>query len=212
MGGAPVPSARYGRRAGPAHVLLPAVAMVSLVIALKAAIGFAVAPSAQRLPSASLRPPANKLIIMAAGDSAGVGDAGTTPLMLAAHTNDAAGVRELAAKGADLNAQDSYGWTALRYAVRGRCAEAAEALVALGADVNLSSRSGRTPLMSAAGNGLSGMIRLLLKNGADKAATDKSGRTAYDIAMRGGSTGCTACREMLAKGTEHETVSINVSD
>lgn len=139
-----------------------------------------------------------------------VGQAHTTELMLAAHQNDEKAVRALVAAGANINAQDDYGWSALRYAVRGRCMEAAQILIELGADVNLPSKSGRTPLMSAAGNGLSSMIRLLIHHGADTQLTNKGGQTAYDIAMRGGSTGCTACREMLAQGLDHDVPTIKL--
>mmetsp|Transcript_37433 Transcript_37433/g.67656 ORF Transcript_37433/g.67656 Transcript_37433/m.67656 type:complete len:192 (-) Transcript_37433:221-796(-) len=131
------------------------------------------------------------------------------PLMAAAHLNDLPKVKQLVADGEHINAQDAYGWTALRYATRGKNMEAAEFLIATGADVNIASSSGRTPLMSAAGNGFSAMIRLLLKNGADRHAKDQNGQTAYDLAMRGGSTGCTACREMLATG-EHEVPEIKI--
>eukprot|EP00930_Biecheleria_cincta_P021692 TRINITY_DN15999_c1_g1_i1.p1 TRINITY_DN15999_c1_g1~~TRINITY_DN15999_c1_g1_i1.p1 ORF type:complete len:203 (+),score=30.62 TRINITY_DN15999_c1_g1_i1:205-813(+) len=120
-----------------------------------------------------------------------------TKLMLAAVQDDVSKIQSLVKSGADVDAQDGYGWTALRYAVRQNHRDAAEALIELGANVNLASASGRTPLMSAAGNGLSGMIRLLLKAGADKEARSNDGRTAYEISLRGGSAGCTACREML---------------
>jgi len=142
-----------------------------------------------------------------AADSGEAGDGKTTPVMLAAHTGDAAAVRELAAQGADLDAQDAYGWTALRYAVRANHEDCASAIIELGAKADLASASGRTPLMSAAGNGLSHMIRLLIKSGADRTLTNKAGQTAYDISLRGGSTGCTACREMLAF-KDHEVVKV----
>ncbi|CAK9108530.1 unnamed protein product [Durusdinium trenchii] len=76
--------------------------------------------------------------------------------------------------GAKLDAQDLYGWTALRYAVRADQVEAAEALIEGGADMNLSSKSGRTPLMSAASNGIADMVKLLLDAGADAKAVDST--------------------------------------
>merc|ERR1712178_317855 len=118
------------------------------------------------------------------------------PLMRAAHDDNAQKIKELVRDGADLDAQDKYGWTALRFAVRKNRQDAAQTLVDLGADVNRASRSGRTPLMSAAGNGLSGMIRLLSKAGADLTLKCNSGQTAFDLSMRGGEVGSTACREM----------------
>mmetsp|Transcript_55864 Transcript_55864/g.103415 ORF Transcript_55864/g.103415 Transcript_55864/m.103415 type:complete len:188 (-) Transcript_55864:22-585(-) len=127
--------------------------------------------------------------------SAGAG--GTTSLMEAAHLGDVEALQKLLKDGTDINAQDDYGWTALRYAVRSDRYIAAEALVDAGADLNMPSSSGRTPLMSAAANGLDDMVRLLVKSGADLSATNKDGRTAYDLALRGGPTGSDMIREMV---------------
>lgn len=133
----------------------------------------------------------------------GGNDAGTNDLMLAAHMGDVDKLKELMASGADVDESDLYGWTSLRYAVRSDRRDAVEALIEGGADVNKPSKTGRTPLMSAAGNGLSHMVRMLIKGGADKTVKCANGMTAWDLANRGGSVGCTACREMLAF-KEHE--------
>jgi len=121
----------------------------------------------------------------------------TTELMLVAHIGDSAKVREAAATGIAVDAQDAYGWTALRYAVRGNHVEASSALIVLGANMNLASESGRTPLMSAAGNGLTAMVKLLLEAGADATVKNKAGQNAYDISLRGGAAGCEKIREMI---------------
>ncbi|CAE8588614.1 unnamed protein product [Polarella glacialis] len=131
-------------------------------------------------------------------DNAGaLGDGGTTPLMLASHNNDVSEIRGYVENGADINGQDAYGWTAVRYAVRSRNYEAVEALIEMGANLNLQSNTGRTPLMSAAANGCSNMVKLLLKSGANTKVKNTSGMTAYEISMRGGETGCSECRKML---------------
>jgi len=83
----------------------------------------------------------------------------------------------------DINAQDEYGWTAMRYAVRNQQAAAARMLaVDFKADINLASKSGRTPLMSAAGNNLEEMVKGLVNCGADLTAVDNEGLTAFDLA------------------------------
>lgn len=124
-------------------------------------------------------------------------DAGTTELMLAAHTGNVASIKELVGKGADVNSQDAYGWTALRYAVRSNNLGVVESLIAHGADVNLASYSGRTPLMSAIGNDFEQIVELLVKKGADLKMTDEDGLTAYDHAFRGGSTRSNEVRELV---------------
>ncbi|CAL1170589.1 unnamed protein product [Cladocopium goreaui] len=128
-------------------------------------------------------------------------DSGCTELMQAAYLGDTAKVKELVEKGADIDAEDAYGWTAVRYAVRNRQLDSVKALLDLGADVNRPSKTGRTPLMSAAGNGLEEMCALLVEQGdADIMAQDDGGKTAYDLAMRGGPFGSDKIRDLVAGG------------
>lgn len=134
-------------------------------------------------------------------DSGALGDGGTTPLMMAAHNGDAEEVKGYIKNGANLDAQDLYGWTALRYAVRADKVKAAKALIEGGADMNIASKSGRTPLMSAASNGIADMVKLLLDSGADPKVKNKGGYTAYELSLRGGETGCEECRQMLQEAS-----------
>lgn len=117
--------------------------------------------------------------------NARVGTDGTTKLMTAANVGDVQRVKDLVAKGANVNIADDYGWTALRYAVRKRNTAVVRELLALKADVNQSSKSGRTPLMSAVANKAPDVAELLLQNGADLAARNHDGLTAYDLAACG---------------------------
>lgn len=128
-------------------------------------------------------------------------EVGTTPLMEAAFKGDAAKVKELAEAGAELDAQDTFGWTAIRYAVRNAKFDAAKELMAKGANTNIASKSGRTPLMSAAANGLAEMCELLVDQGdADVMALDDRGMTAFDMAMRSGPMGNAKVREIVSCG------------
>eukprot|EP00443_Scrippsiella_acuminata_P018103 CAMPEP_0115221822 /NCGR_PEP_ID=MMETSP0270-20121206/28170_1 /TAXON_ID=71861 /ORGANISM="Scrippsiella trochoidea, Strain CCMP3099" /LENGTH=231 /DNA_ID=CAMNT_0002635939 /DNA_START=50 /DNA_END=743 /DNA_ORIENTATION=- len=185
-------AARHGR--GLAVLVLMAVALYSLPATLSWCS-----------PAGSLARPvgrdATRHIVRATPVS--VGDADTTPLMLAAYKGDTEEVRGYAEGGAaDLDAQDAYGWTALRYAVRAGHADAAMALIESGANIDLASNSGRTPLMSAAGNGLPEMVEMLIKAGADTKVENKAGETAFRISMRGGVLGCAECRKLLAEAIE----------
>ncbi len=94
------------------------------------------------------------------------GPGGTTPLMAAALDSDAATVTLLLDNGANPNARNDAGATALMWAMPDL--EKARLLVARGADVNAKSADGRTPLMIASSfTGAKDVVALLLEKGAD---------------------------------------------
>lgn len=93
------------------------------------------------------------------------GAGGSTPLMYAALYGDSAEMRLLLDKGADPNARNDAGATALMWAVDDL--EKVRLLVEHGAGVNAKSDDGRTPLMIASGvYGNSAVLKLLLARGA----------------------------------------------
>ena len=103
------------------------------------------------------------------------GTAGATPLMAAALYGDADLVRRLLAAGADPNAVNSAGATALMWAAP-RVA-IMQTLLDAGADVHARSEDGRTALVITSGSGGAAAVRLLLDYGADpwpSRATDPS--------------------------------------
>jgi ankyrin repeat protein len=108
---------------------------------------------------------------------------GTTPLMLAADLGDAAMIRVLVAAGAEIDARDARGFTALFHACyngdedRGHPG-AVQALLEAGADKEARIGFGVRPLMYAAGNGEASVVEALLRAGADPAARNEGGRTA----------------------------------
>jgi ankyrin repeat protein len=93
-------------------------------------------------------------------------------------------VKALLANGAEVNAKDNYGYTALMAAAASRRGhpEVVEALLAKGAEVNVKNEDGRTALMSASSAGKAEVVQLLLAKGADVNAKDNWGNTALDIA------------------------------
>ncbi|HKQ73922.1 MAG TPA: ankyrin repeat domain-containing protein [Blastocatellia bacterium] len=82
--------------------------------------------------------------------------------------------------GADANARDEDGLTALMYAAMYAGADCVELLLAQGADPNAKSKSDVTALMLAIGQ--ADKVRLLLAKGAEVNAESKQGHTALTIA------------------------------
>jgi ankyrin repeat protein len=77
-------------------------------------------------------------------------------------------------KGADVDARDDEGKTALMEAAWRNHPELCVILVEKGADVNASDNNGNTPLMYAARDGNTKACLLLIEHGADMNATDKT--------------------------------------
>ncbi len=103
-------------------------------------------------------------------------------------------VKYLIKNGADVNAVDEFGWTALMHICARGCKEIAETLLENGANVNVQNACGGTALMNACSNGNDlGLIKLLLDYDADVNLQDEDGNTALMILMdhvgNGGSFG-----------------------
>tara|TARA_B100000900_G_C20474912_1_gene672971 strand:- start:205 stop:1074 length:870 start_codon:yes stop_codon:yes gene_type:complete len=92
----------------------------------------------------------------------------------------------LVAAGADVNARDKNGDTALLLASMNGHTETAQALVAAGADKNARNKHGDTGLILASGKGHTETARALIDAGANVNAVDKGGNTALILASRSG--------------------------
>ena len=122
-------------------------------------------------------------------------DEGTTPLMRAARSGDAAAMRILLEHGADLTLATKEGNTALLFAAgvgyrdkntRGSEAEALEALkvsVDHGQDINQTNGKGETALHGAALRGADTIVQYLVDHGAQLNAKSKQNFTPLDVAM-----------------------------
>ena len=107
-------------------------------------------------------------------------------------------VRALLGNGADVNAAQADGTTALHWAAYHDDAETAALLVKAGANVNAVNRYGVAPLAQACKNGNAAMVKLLLDAGADPNTTLKGGETALMLAARSGNA--EAVKMLLARG------------
>jgi len=119
------------------------------------------------------------LLLMAAPGS-------SPPLVDAARTGDKDGLRTLIQKGANVNAADGDGTTALHWASYRDDLEGANLLLRAGAKVNAANDLGATPLWAASQNGSEAMVRRLLESGANPNLALLAGETPVMVASRSG--------------------------
>lgn len=100
-------------------------------------------------------------------------------LRQAAQDGEMTTVKDLLGKGANLNARDDLGRTALLWIAPAKDnPEMAKFLISKGADVNAKDNQGETALMIAASQSNPGIVTALLEGGAEVDSQNKTGRTA----------------------------------
>ncbi|XP_058117079.1 kinase D-interacting substrate of 220 kDa isoform X3 [Anopheles coustani] len=92
---------------------------------------------------------------------------GTTVLMIASGRGATHFVKELLARGADVQAQDLDNWTALQFAAKAGHVGIVETLLDNGAELEHRDMGGWTALMWGSYKGHTGVVALLLQRGAD---------------------------------------------
>jgi ankyrin repeat protein len=97
-------------------------------------------------------------------------------------------LKALISIGAELDAADRYGVTALICTAGSGRLDLMRVLLTAGANANLKDKYGRTAVMRAARGGHLEAVELLLKAGADAAAVDEDGKTALVCAREKGHT------------------------
>ncbi len=103
-------------------------------------------------------------------------------LIEAAEAGNIKNVKKLLKQGAEVDARDNYGWTALMRAAMWGHLDVVKFLAELGADVNARDKLGWTALMRAAMWGHLDVAKFLVDNGADLSAMNNEGKTAATIA------------------------------
>src|SRR5579862_5775881 len=118
----------------------------------------------------------------------------------AASKGNTAEIERLLKRGADVNAQQADGATALQWAAYRGDARLAELLLKAGAKPGLANHDGATPLWLAAARGDAAVIRALLKGGADANEQLPLGRRPLMLAARSGNVD--AVRALLDHGAD----------
>jgi ankyrin repeat protein len=111
----------------------------------------------------------------------------------AARQGDASGLRVQIASGANVDALDRFGQSALMLAARGGHLEAVQTLISAGASLDITAKFGLSALMLAVVNGHASVARALATAGADlrlrgSGAPGFAGKTAADLAVHYGLT------------------------
>jgi ankyrin repeat protein len=133
-------------------------------------------------------------------------EAADARISVAAMNGDIASVQTLLKQGADVNAPQGDGTTALHWAALRNDLTLTELLLGASADVNAKTRLGEmTPLFMAAKNGNAEIIKALLNAGADAKSVSTTGTTTLMLAAAAGSSG--AVQALLSAG-----VSVNAKD
>jgi ankyrin repeat protein len=136
-------------------------------------------------------------VLLAAMASAAFAQA---PIADAASKGNKAEIERLLKRGADVNAQQADGATALQWAAYRGDAKLAELLLKAGAKPGLANHNGATPLWLAAARGDAAVIEALLKGGADANEQLPLGRRPLMLAARSGNTD--AVRALLEHGAD----------
>jgi len=110
-------------------------------------------------------------------------------LVNAAHNCNFRELSLLIKQGADVNAKDNHGLTAIDRAVGVGCGYGmVKILLEAGAEPNNSDKNGTTPLMSAVRQGNPKVVKILMEYGANYSTMDINGLTAKDYALKNGNS------------------------
>lgn len=130
-----------------------------------------------------------------------------TSLVRAAEYNDAVLIKRLLETGADVNAADKYGNTALHWIAVNGNAEIIRLLIKTGVSVNIKNSFGNMPLHLALSHGRADCVHILLAAGADVNARNEAGWTPLHYAASYGTADC--IRPLIVSGARPDVRNCN---
>lgn len=107
---------------------------------------------------------------------------GNTPLIRAGFLGNLTITKELLKRGADINAKNDIGYTALHFAAQEGHVDVARQLLAQGADVDPLDVHGNTPLSNAVYNEQHLLVSVLIEAGADPDLQNEHGVSPRELA------------------------------
>ena len=141
------------------------------------------------------------LLLLAALAASVSASSSPTTVLEAVASKDKAGLRSLLRGGAEVNAAQGDGLTAMHQVATDGDTELAQLLIYAGANLKATTRlGGYTPLLLAARNGDGAMIETLLKGGADPNQATTNGTSATMFAAASGKVA--AVKALLDKGAD----------
>jgi ankyrin repeat protein len=96
-------------------------------------------------------------------------------------------------EGADIEAKDEFGWTAMHEAARSGHEAVVQLLLEKGVGIEAKEKNGRTTLWIATASGQEAVVRLVLEKGADLETEDKDEVEWWKRQPVAGAGGCCSC-------------------
>jgi ankyrin repeat protein len=136
---------------------------------------------------------------------------GESALHIVTARRDMVWMQFIVGKGANVNARNGKGETAIEIAAQLGFAEGVDFLISAGARVDETNNTGSTPLIDAVSRRDLAVVRALLKAGANPDRPDNSGRSARDYATLDGKANAvlaeieSVAKAKVAPGAAHKT-------
>lgn len=174
--------------------------VVAVVVSAAALVAGCGADAEQESHASSTIPLSSTSVYLVPSSSKVVDPSLNSALLEAAASNNAARVRDLLGRGADIEARGAGGRTPVVAATKNRAVEAASVLIDAGADVNAKDDMEDSAYLYAGAEGYNEILEMTLRHGADLRSVNRFGGTALIPASEHGFV--TTVRRLIEAGTD----------